>query len=558
MNASSNSTPLNNSDTSANPITSRPNTPEEDASMQKLLGQAIKPLPKTEEENKSDTPLPFLPLSHTLDTIEQLPPASYNHDHLPKLIPPIFTKNEQSNLDEYAQYMGRGGTIYVHVLYADATVYSKVDGNGGIQRKLTKQHFEDAAAISNERFKKLDINLKVVVVFDTNAIPLTRQEFQERKPDPANRRAMPEGFEQEYNPMDSYVVVDIAKRSNDLHKGDYKGIVSLLEQSGKSEHPNNWEFEDPSTETDFLDKTAKMNWGRSSALEFIALLTLRNENEKQSVVQGMYDIFRKDFAVELDDVEGMIVQMLAASIEHETLHPKLVQYSENVGHGKPNYIFAKDESGMYKTPTDYFLKTPPSRRDNNESLENTRHFYSRRNNPRVVAGHREGTLMAEEPHTRDFNNADLGCDPYIVTLLQTIHGKQGQNKPTDPAEFTRALENLEKERLLLLGEILEYQQMVVPLAYEKLTIDENGGYLTEFVKETELKHIANIKRFEIIEFQMEAYIDALRMLSGRRDFQIFLSSERRKAIDSHIKNTENGSINKIWRNTQKAINTNKN
>ncbi len=438
--------------------------PSNEEYLRQLFG-TLTPIPKTEEENKSDTPLPLLPFEHVLDKIESLPPQSYNPQHLPKLIPPILNRAEQYKLDEYAEYMGRGGTIYVHILSLDHE--NATFDNKDKKQRITKKHFDEAAAISNERFKKLDIDLKVVIVYDPNSVPLSRKEFQDRKADPKNRRTMPKGFGQEYNPMDTYMVIDVPEREGDEGIHSWLNHLDENNKKNKNEHnPDIWYNDDNSNNSKRkkeLGEGDQNSWGRGSRYDFLGFLNM------EKAYSFFETIFLNQVNKEENNVEHILVQALAYSIEHEMLHPKLLYYSRN-----------DTQAGNYK----FNPANPASFREKTDT-----------NQP----GHISGTVMAERPQWRDLQKAENeGYDAYMITILQLLHGKN--SRAFDKDFYKETLDNLRKQR--------------DNIAKTLSSIDLKSANAQDA-----------LKKFNELELQIEAYVDVLYILDTRPDFQHFLTQK---------------------------------
>jgi hypothetical protein len=76
--------------------------------------------------------------------------------------------------------------------------------------KVTEQSWREAEKQMNEKFKALDINLKVKVIIDLGGKPLERQQFQNR-----SGKETQKGFDPEFNVNDSYMVIDKESKLKD-------------------------------------------------------------------------------------------------------------------------------------------------------------------------------------------------------------------------------------------------------------------------------------------------------------------------------------------------------
>lgn len=139
---------------------------------------------------KTDEAPALAPLNSLVENLHPEETANVSADQLQQS---IVKAADQAEPDPYAKFIGKGGTIYVHVFYLGETETNIKDEKGN-KVSPQKKHYELAAALITEKFqKRLKINLKVKVVFAKKGEkPLNREQFQSR-PD--------------YNLTDSYVVV---------------------------------------------------------------------------------------------------------------------------------------------------------------------------------------------------------------------------------------------------------------------------------------------------------------------------------------------------------------
>jgi len=421
-------------------------------------------------QTNEETPPALAPLFKVADVLEQELPKQ---DQLTPQTKQAAAENILANandakLNQYAQYLGRGGKIYVHVLDA-STQYSSTETK--VKTNITKKHYLDAIDISNEKFRKLDINLTVVLIWDIDGSPLTREEFQTRKADKTKRKGIPKGFDSEYNATDTYLVVDnlsYASKPNNL------GIEQWAPMASGETDFSDWE--------NFSDKNDPNVSGKSHHNNFLAYI---NSDQIPDITNNSDDKIK--FSKDLFEINEAISNALSLAIEHESAHSKFAIYSENDAYSpSPAYDNALGGARDLKQ-----LFTMPLYRDVK---------FTPRENVSSIYGHVRETIMALRPNVKHIQtktksngtNVNSGYDDYMVTMLQLLHGKiSEQGKSFSRKDHNTKLTQMRKER----DEMLKILK----------SIDKN--------KITDEQIIA----FDTIEKQIEAYADVLNLMSGRSD-----------------------------------------
>jgi hypothetical protein len=450
-----------------------------------------------------ETPPALAPLFKVADVLEQELPKQ---DELTPQTKQAAAENILANandakLNQYAQYLGLGGKIYVHVFD-----YRGKHAQGETTIDYTKKHYENAAAISNERFKKLDINLEVVIIFDDfNAKPLTREEFQTRKADKTKRQTMPKGFDNLYNPMDSYMVINIQNDDNNptmSHDKD-KGIEPWLNEMVQSKKTNDWQDA-------FNDKVATA--GKSSQYNFLGMV---NASYTQGNAQRFYSI-KADKPFSIAEIDKQIAESIASAIEHEVGHTKFIHYSANsLSSTQDSYMEGeRNNNSLGKATLKAYLSASDADKNKFKFRENFSHAGT-------SAGHVHKTVMDEYPkveYTKTKNNVQIqeGYDVYMQTMLKLLHGSASETKGFNIQEYKDTLAEMRLKRnnlyILLIGS---------PYLQDKDEI---------------------ITQFEILEKKIEAYVDVLSVLDTRKDFQGYLKDQQKietsnDELDDKIKKT---------------------
>jgi hypothetical protein len=253
------------------------------------------PLPKNEE-----IPPALAPLWNVADFLDKYPTNSYNENTTDS----IQKTADKTKNNPYAEYLGKGGTIYVHVFdVAENRTYTDIENTEGNLVLPTIKHYKRAAQICNEKFKKINVNLTVEIHFGKSKKgekPLTAKEFQKRK---------------NYNITDSYVVIGLKDPLQKWEEDKYH-------QHKKDTDPTDYSMGQWSNANQNIDKAAN-DWhivgvetvGTSSQSQFYAQIiveTFRSLNSKFGYQQAA-NIFGADEA---------IAMAIAKFIQHETGHPK--------------------------------------------------------------------------------------------------------------------------------------------------------------------------------------------------------------------------------------------
>lgn len=265
----------------------------------------------------------------------------------------------------YAEYMGKGGTIYVHVLDITATTPKKIgaqETNYGVRdgvlknMKITQQSWCDAEKVMNEKFKALDVDLEVKIIIDLGASPLSRKQFQNR-----TTKETKKGFDSEFNVNDSYMVID---KEEELKNWQQK----LVEKNAISEGED-W--------NSIPGANLDVGVGVSSLHQYLGVGNSQNLPEfTENFLRG------KDFnqfvstVVEYktnEEVQKNVPKALAALIEHEVGHTKFSRHK------------------VAKTDTNKHVR---------ETLMSA--------------------ILYKDYVTPEIN---YGYDAYMVEVLQAIHGK---------------------------------------------------------------------------------------------------------------------------------------
>jgi hypothetical protein len=381
-------------------------------------------------------------------------------------------------------YIGKGGTIYVHILNLDMnkTSYQKQEPikcnitNSNFE--FTKKHYTRAAKIANERYKKLDVNLKVVIIFDENAKPLTKEEFIQRKADKKQRAALPKELDAEYNPMDSYMVFDNSEHLQQWQSQLAKDYDADLDKSKKWQ--NNLQVDLDADNKISMD--IRNNIGNSHPNAFFATANTNNFGAyTNNFIQLKEDDIKQKGADELNEC---ISGALAILIEHEIGHSKFAIYAENNGHYYEPSFKVRDEAN-------------------------------------TSAGHKGNTVMQAAPSYSilldDKNKYDtyLGYDIYMQTMLQLMHGKHPENhkgEVSNTREFVEVfyadMQSLDKERRVIQNELLKIKDFD-----SKLNSPEG----------LELR-----KMFNRLDRVTSAHFDMLTILNNRIDSKEFIATKQQE------------------------------
>ena len=347
---------------------------------------------KPAEDKNEEIPPALMPFFELADVLEkELPKQDQaNEEEKKALAENILEHANEAKLSQYAEYLGRGGKIYVHIIDIGTPYIT----NNNKDIKLTKTHYDNAAKISNERFKALDVDLEVVIVWQIGSSPLTREEFQTRQADKTKRQAMPKEFDKEYNPMDSYVLVDNQGTDSEVKQGN----LGLAQWSAKKPSittmPNDW---------DKLDDDVDVV-GQSHANNFLAFL---NSSQLASLVDKTQQGF--EIPNELGKINEAIENAIALAIEHEVGHHKFGFHAEN-GVGAIDYNGYKVNQLGGKSLIDF--------------LKGKKQFTSRENISNGP-GHIRETIMASPPKLKDTQKSikadgaavNNGYDEYMITML---------------------------------------------------------------------------------------------------------------------------------------------
>ncbi len=318
--------------------------------------------------------------------------------------------NEIGKEDEYMKMLGQGGTIYVHVLGIPNQAITGEQEDVTATTKINKKHFEEAVKLSNERFAKMDVNLKVVLVWDLGKKPLTKEEFQQRKADPNQRKTMKEEFNQPYNITDSYVIVN-TEIENQQHQYDLTKNPSENDWTqwdyipeNPKEKANQKIYGGNGNETNTTNNLIGLSAGAEQFVAFInsdklAIATTlfldshpEIANQTKNLPAGTFVDANRTLGKSFDNIAS---QTISALIEHETGHNKFDFYSRN--------------------ERQYQLKNNVQERVNNRTIFGT--DISER-----MQGHVDGTIMDKAVSYEDFNNLSISYDEYMKNLLKLLHG----------------------------------------------------------------------------------------------------------------------------------------
>lgn len=301
------------------------------------------------DASKIDVPPALEPFSKAADILEKESSKTDTPESKTAAAEEIMKNANDYRLNQYAEYLGKGGTIYVHVINPERnkTRTNIKDKKSSESLIPTKKHYIRAAQIMNQRFYNLDINLKVIVKFSSK--PLTKKEFQARK---------------DYNPLDSYVVVD--------HEYNFLEWEEERKKNG---------------EKAFSEDTWQMlgggSLGVSAKYEFYSRLST-NYFGSFATDGGQSGGFKYEEAANKYGADEALAMALAKVIEHE------------VGHSKFD-LHPMDDSSK----TDFA--------GNKKSKEMTR----------GDGGHVSKTIMQSAPMYGDSESYDL----YMLCMLRTLHGR---------------------------------------------------------------------------------------------------------------------------------------
>jgi hypothetical protein len=309
-----------------------------------------------EDKNQEIPPalMPFFELADMLEKEKQ----PFNTE---KTALSIEKAADKTDGNPYAEYLGKGGTIYVHVFDVDAPyIGSGINDQNGKELRPTKETYLAAAEITNKKFYDLDINLKMKITFAKKGeSPMTKENFQKRK---------------DYSPTDSYVVVGNAGNLinwQDKERVKYKEVDKIDGHKAMSE--NNWGYIGLSPDKSLGSSYAEKGIGT----QFYALLCT-NAFEQfggtfgYNQVVGSLDANGKPISA-----EAALAMAISIAIEHEVGHPKFDLHLD-------------DDSPMNK---------------------NTNRFADW-----GLGGHKTGTIMSSYP------SYNAQYDDYMISVLRHLHG----------------------------------------------------------------------------------------------------------------------------------------
>lgn len=240
---------------------------------------------KPAEDKNQEIPPALMPFFELADVLEK-EKQPFNTE---KTALSIEKAADKTDGNPYAEYLGKGGTIYVHVFDVEKAykIETHIHDNNGQEVRPTVKIYKQVEFICNEHFKELGINLKVKIVFaPKKSMPMSLKEFQGR---------------QDYNPMDSYVVV----WSNDL--------FNAWEDNNKTKENDNWQ----ELNVDGL--------GYSAGLQFYSMVNtffysqIGDELHYKDAIGKELNIGGKKLIITADLALAM---GLAKVLMHESGHPK--------------------------------------------------------------------------------------------------------------------------------------------------------------------------------------------------------------------------------------------
>lgn len=158
---------------------------------------------KPAEDKNEEIPPALMPFFELADMLEK-EKQPFNTE---KTALSIEKAADKTDGNPYAEYLGKGGTIYVHVFDVEKHKEwpTNIVNKNKAQETPTKAHYLLAEKIMNKKFKEdLKINLTVKVVFAKKGEkPMTKEAFQKRK---------------DYKPADSYILIGEMKNLNTWQK----------------------------------------------------------------------------------------------------------------------------------------------------------------------------------------------------------------------------------------------------------------------------------------------------------------------------------------------------